>query len=60
MEKREVQIQQVYNDKEKNNETIFKDLYKVKIHSITLRELMVLQSIYVCRTMTDIVNLVKA
>ena len=43
----------------KDNETVFKDLYKVKIHSITLRELLLLQSIYVCNTQTDIVNLVK-
>jgi hypothetical protein len=56
IEKREVQIKQVYY---RENETCMKDIYKIKIHKITLRELLVLQSIYVCKTLSEIREIVQ-
>ena len=35
-------------------------VYKIKIHEITLRELLLLQSLYVASTSSDIVDLVRA
>ena len=40
-------------------ETTFESVYKVKIHEITLRELLILQSFYICKTQSDIQSLVK-
>lgn len=40
-------------------ETSYLNIYKVKIYEITLRELMILQSFYICRTQSEIVELVK-
>lgn len=37
----------------------YRELYKIKIYEITLRELLILQSFYLCKTLQDIVNLVK-
>ena len=37
----------------------YREIYKVKIFEITLRELLILQSLYICSTQSDIVNLVK-
>ena len=37
----------------------YREIYKVKIFEITLRELLILQSLYISSTQTDIVNLVK-
>lgn len=37
----------------------YREIYKIKIHEITLRELLILQSFYICGTQSDIVNLVK-
>ena len=37
----------------------YDEIYKIKIHEITLRELLILQSFYICKTQSDIVNLVK-
>ena len=37
----------------------YREIYKVKIHEITLRELLILQSFYLCKTQSDIVNLVQ-
>ena len=34
------------------------NIYKVKIHEITLRELLIMQSFYLCKTQGDIVKLV--
>lgn len=44
---------------ETGTETKYYDIYKVKIHEITLRELLILQSIYLCKTQNDIENLVR-
>ena len=37
----------------------YRELYKVKIFEITLRELLILQSFYLCKNEADIVDLVK-
>lgn len=37
----------------------YREIYKVKIFEITLRELLILQSMYIAKTQSDIVNLVK-
>ena len=50
MAKREVQVSQVIINPQKGNEIEYKDLYKIKINTVTLRELMLIQSIYVCTT----------
>ena len=39
-------------------ETLSYNIYKVKIHDITLRELLILQSFYLCKTQSEIVKLV--
>lgn len=39
-------------------ENIYEDLYKIKIHEITLRELLILQSIYVTSYTSEIVELI--
>jgi hypothetical protein len=41
-------------------ETRYVEVYKVKIFEITLRELMILMSFYICKTQSDIVTLVKS
>ena len=40
-------------------ESKFFSVYKIKIEEVTLRELLILQSFYLCLTQADIVNLVK-
>lgn len=54
---RQIWVQEQYNDLDGN--THFQDIYKVKINEITLRELMLVQSIFACRTQSDIELLVK-
>jgi hypothetical protein len=39
--------------------THYDEIYKIKIHEVTLRELLILQSFYVSRTTSDIINLIK-
>ena len=34
-------------------------MYKIKLHKLTLRELLLFQSIYVCRTLSEIVDIVN-
>ena len=41
-----------------NGETGFMPIYKLNIETITLRELLLFQSIYVSRTETDIFNII--
>lgn len=41
-------------------ETGYEDVYKVQIHVITLRELLLFQSLYVCNTQSDILKLVNS
>ena len=42
------------------DETAYDDVYKVRISDITLRELLLFQSLYVCSTQSDIFKLVKS
>jgi hypothetical protein len=42
-----------------DSQNLYDDLYKVKIHEITLRELLILQSIYVTETGTQKYELLK-
>ena len=49
-EDRQIAIQEQYEDPDKDNETNFDDIYKIKIYEITLRELLLIQSIYACRS----------
>jgi len=39
--------------------TYYDEIYKIKIHEVTLRELLILQSFYVSRTTSDIIKLIK-
>ena len=41
-------------------ETAYENIFRLKIHVITLRELMFFQSLYVCSTQTEILRLVEA
>jgi hypothetical protein len=54
---RQICLQEQYDDHE--GQTHFDDIFRIKIHEITLRELMVLQSIYACKTQSDICILVR-
>jgi len=62
MSKREIQIQYEYKEgdlgKEKDTNH-FKNLYSVKINTITLRELLLFKSIYYCSTLRDINELIE-
>jgi hypothetical protein len=40
-------------------QTFYETIYKIKIHEITLRELLIFQSFYVSKTASDIVMLIK-
>lgn len=39
--------------------TVYESIYKIKIHEITLRELLIFQSFYVSKTASDIIDLIK-
>ena len=54
---RQVCIQEQYNDNE--DQTKFDDIYRIKIFEPTLRELMMIQSIYACKQQSDIEIIVK-
>jgi hypothetical protein len=51
-------LQEQYSDAD--GQTHFDDIFKVKVHEITLRELLLLQSIYACTTQSEIELLVRA
>ena len=59
-EDKQIKIVQQYTKKGKNSneEHYFSSVYNIKIHEITLRELLLFQSLYVCNTQTDILDLV--
>jgi len=42
-----------------SDETGFDKIYNIKIWTITLRELLLMQSLYVCKTQSDIVDMVN-
>lgn len=52
-----ISIQEQFQDK--FGETYFENIYKLKIHTIQLKQLMLLQSIYMCRQLYDIVKLIE-
>lgn len=54
---RQICLQEQYNDID--DMTHFDDIFKIKIHEITLRELMLIQSIFACKTQSDIELLVQ-
>lgn len=59
-EDRQVQIQQEYTKTQSGSEeTDFEMIYSIKIWEITLRELLLFQSLYVSKTQSDIVDLVS-
>ena len=37
----------------------YNSIYKIKIHEVTLRELLIMQSFYLCQTISEIVELIK-
>ena len=41
------------------DETLFTNLMKVQIHTVTLRQLLLFNSLYVCKTLTDIIDIVN-
>ena len=41
------------------DEAAFWNLYNVKLHEITLRELLLFKSLYVCKTLSEIVDIVN-
>jgi len=49
----------VYQHEGKENETVFHDLYKIKIHNISLRELLLVQSVYVSTNLKQIQEIVN-
>lgn len=54
-----VTIQQQYTKKNNlNEETKFDTIYRIRIHEITLRELLLLQSISLSKTLSDILTMV--
>lgn len=55
-ENRRICIQDQYNDE--NGQTQFDDIYRIKIHEPTLRELLLIQSIYTAKTPTEVASLV--
>ena len=58
---RAISIQQEYikGDSNTGDEAQFWRLYNVKIHEVTLRELLLFQSLYVCKTLSEIVDIVN-
>ena len=55
-----INITQQYTKKnaKTGDETGFEDIYSIRIHTITLRELLLFQSLYVSNTLSDILQLV--
>lgn len=61
MEKREIRVQQEYEKSSggQGQETEFLEVYGVKLWQITLRELLLLNSIYLSKTLSSIVDIVN-
>ena len=52
-------MQQYHKENNKTgDENFFDEIYNIRIHEITLRELLLLQSIYVSNTMSEILEIV--
>lgn len=45
-------------DGNSGDETLFQNLMNVQIHEVTLRQLLLFNSLYVCKTLTDIIDIV--
>ena len=64
-DKRLISIQQEYLKGEASSpgdggeEAAFWNLYNVRLHEITLRELLLFKSLYVCKTLSEIVDIVN-
>ena len=58
---RTISIEQEWQEKSPNGtvSTYYDQIYKIKIHEVSLRELLILQSFYVSKTTSDIINLIK-
>ena len=60
MDKREIQVQQEYmKSGSGGDETSFDSIYNVKIWQVTLRELLLFNSLYLSKTLAEIVDLVN-
>lgn len=46
-------------NQETNYETNYEKIYSIQLHDLTLRELLLFKSLYVSKTQSDIVQLVK-
>jgi hypothetical protein len=59
-EKKIINIQQQYTreNSKTGEETDFEPIYKVRVHEITLRELLLFKSFYVTKKQSDILKLV--
>jgi hypothetical protein len=57
---RQVCVQEQFNihNKDQGDRTDFTDIYRLKVHEITLRELMLVQSLYASKTASDVSHLV--
>jgi hypothetical protein len=60
-ENRIMSIEQEWTNKNEDGtvSTHYDEIYKIKIHEVTLRELLILQSFYVSRTTSDIIKLIR-
>jgi len=60
-EKHCISIQSEFSkqDATSGEETNYENVYSIQLHDITLRELLLFQSIYVCKTQSDIVALIE-
>lgn len=54
-----IYIQQEYAPQKATEENYFIDIYQVRISTVTLRELLIFQSLYLCPTPSSIIDLVN-
>ena len=52
-------MQEQYIDADNDDQTSFADIYRVQIWELTLREMMVIQSMYCASRVDDLVEIVK-
>ena len=52
-----IMIQEQVTDS--SGETQYDNILRIRLNQVTLRELLVLQSLYLCKTQTDMIELVK-
>ena len=57
---RSVSVQQEYSKGDgSGEETLFQHLLSVKLSEVTLRELLLFNSLYVCKTLSEIIDIVN-